>query len=111
MGRRNSARRPTQRERPPDARRHEGRRSDRLAACRRLAAAHQLPVSSHLFPEISAHLLCVTPTAHRLEYADWWNTVLEQPLTLNDGHAVIDEDAPGTGVNWDDDVLARYATD
>lgn len=76
-----------------------------------LAAAHQLPVSSHLFPEISAQLLCATPTAHRLEYADWWNPVLEQPLTVEGGHAVIDEDAPGSGVSWDDDVLVRYAND
>jgi mandelate racemase len=76
-----------------------------------LATAHQLPVSSHLFPEISAQLLCATPTAHRLEYADWWNPVMDRPLTITDGHAVIDEDAPGSGVSWQEDVLARYAID
>ena len=36
-----------------------------------LAHAHALPVSSHLWPELSAHLLSVTPSAHWLEYADW----------------------------------------
>ena len=36
-----------------------------------LAEAAALPMSTHLFPEISAHLMCVTPTAHWLEYVDW----------------------------------------
>ena len=36
-----------------------------------LAAAHGIPLSSHLWPEVSAQLLCATPTAHWLEYADW----------------------------------------
>jgi len=36
-----------------------------------LAAAYDMPVSNHLWPEISAQLMCATPTAHYLEYADW----------------------------------------
>ena len=36
-----------------------------------LAESHAIPMSSHLYPEISAHLLAVTPTAHWLEYMDW----------------------------------------
>src|SRR5690348_13169650 len=35
-----------------------------------LAAAHRIPMSSHLFPEVSAHLLAATPTADWLEYVD-----------------------------------------
>ena len=41
-----------------------------------LAQARGIRVSNHLWPEISAQLLCVTPTAHWLEYADWWNPIL-----------------------------------
>lgn len=52
-----------------------------------LAAAHNLRVSSHLWPEISVQLLSVTATAHWLEYADWWNPVLESPLTVENGLA------------------------
>ena len=44
-------------------------------------------MSSHLWPEISAQLLSVTPTAHWLEYADWWNAVVKEPLTVKDGFA------------------------
>jgi len=36
-----------------------------------LAKAHGIPMSSHIFPEISAHLLCATPGAHYLEWLDF----------------------------------------
>lgn len=74
-----------------------------------LAHAHGLPVSSHLWPEVSARLLCCTPTAHWLEYADWWNPVLAEPLRVEKGMAVPD-DSPGSGVTWNEDVVTRYST-
>jgi mandelate racemase len=63
------------------------------------AAARRLPVSSHLFCEVSAQLLAATPTAHWLEYAEWWSPVLAQPLELKDGMA-IPADRPGSGIDW-----------
>jgi len=73
-----------------------------------LAQTWGVPVSSHLWPEISARLLCCTPTADWLEYADWWNPILIHPLRLEGGLALCD-DAPGSGVEWDEDAVARYA--
>ncbi len=73
-----------------------------------LAHAHGLPMSSHLWPEVSARLLCCTPTAHWLEYADWWNPILKQPLRVEGGMALI-EDRPGSGVEWDEDAVRRFA--
>jgi len=70
-----------------------------------LAAAHGLPVSCHLFPEVSAQLLCATPTAHWLEYADWWNPALKEPLVIQDGMAVP-SGVPGSGLEWSDEVSA-----
>jgi mandelate racemase len=72
-----------------------------------LAEARSLPLSSHLFPEISAHLLAVTPTCHWLEYVDWANPVLQEPLKLEAGSAVIAE-TPGSGISWDDAAVERY---
>ena len=72
-----------------------------------LAATHGIPVSSHLWPEISAQLLSVTPTAHWLEYADWWNTIVSEPLTIQDGKAIPSK-APGTGLEWNEDQISRY---
>jgi mandelate racemase len=73
-----------------------------------LAQAEGIRVSSHLWPETSAQLLCVTPTAHWLEYADWWNPILDAPLRIEDGMAVPDQ-AKGTGVSWDEKAVARYS--
>jgi mandelate racemase len=73
-----------------------------------LAHAHGLQVSSHLWPEISSRLLCCTPTAHWLEYADWWNPILAEPLRVEKGMAIIDE-AIGTGVDWNEDAVRRFA--
>jgi mandelate racemase len=72
-----------------------------------LAHAHGLLVSSHLWPEISAQLLCATPTAHWLEYSDWWNPIIAEPLRLESGYARCD-DALGTGVAWNEAVVAKY---
>ena len=53
------------------------------------AAARDIEMSSHLFPEVSAHLLAVTPTRHWLEYVDWANAILAEPLQIVDGKAII----------------------
>jgi mandelate racemase len=72
-----------------------------------LAAARKLPMSSHLFPEVSAHLLAVTPTCHYLEYMDWANAILEEPIAIRDGHAHIPE-RPGNGMTWNESAVTRY---
>jgi mandelate racemase len=73
-----------------------------------LAHAKGIPVSNHLWPEISARLLCCTPTAHWLEYADWWNLILAEPLRVEKGMAIVG-DAIGTGVDWNEDAVRRFA--
>jgi mandelate racemase len=72
-----------------------------------IAAARGIEMSSHLFPEVSAHLLAATSTAHFLEYVDWANPILQEPLRIEDGHAVV-PDRPGTGIAWDEDAVKRY---
>jgi mandelate racemase len=67
-------------------------------------------MSSHLFPEVSAHLLAATPTCHFLEYVDWANPILQEPLEIADGQAVV-PDRPGSGLAWDDDAVRRYRLD
>jgi mandelate racemase len=73
-----------------------------------LAAPSDLPLSSHLYPEVSAHLLAATPTAHWLEYVDWASPVLAEPLAIVDGAATAPE-RPGNGIDWDEEAVARYA--
>jgi mandelate racemase len=72
-----------------------------------LAAARGVPMSSHLYPEASAHLLAATPTGHYLEYVDWADKIVQEPLRIVDGHAMI-PDRPGSGVVWDAEAVERY---
>jgi mandelate racemase len=73
-----------------------------------LAAAAGVPLASHLMPEVSAHLLAASPTAHWLEYVDWFDAIASEPLRLDRGHVVIPPDRPGAGVHWDPDAVQRY---
>jgi mandelate racemase len=71
-----------------------------------IAQPRGIKLSNHLWPEISAQLLSVTPTAHWLEYADWWNPIIAEPLRIENGASNISE-ASGTGVEWDENAVGR----
>ena len=90
----------------PDAQRIGGVSGWLRAAA--LAQGAGAEMSSHLFPELSCHLLAATPTCHWLEFVDWANPVLEQPAELKDGHVIIPSQ-PGSGIAWDEKAVARYA--
>jgi mandelate racemase len=89
----------------PDAQRIGGVTGWMRAAA--LAQAAGVEMSSHLFPEVSCHLLAVTPTCHWLEYVDWADPVLEEPAQLQDGHVLIPE-RPGIGMRWDEKAVKRF---
>ncbi len=72
-----------------------------------LAEPIGLPISTHLFAEVSAHLMCVTPTAHWLEYMDWASGILAEPLEIRDGNAIVPE-RPGNGMRWNEEAVARF---
>src|SRR5262245_18420730 len=61
-----------------------------------IARSNKLKMSSHLFPEVCVHLPSATPTCHFLEYVDWANVLLEEPLVVANGHAQISV-RPGNG--------------
>jgi mandelate racemase len=89
----------------PDLERIGGVTGWRQAA--EMAAINRVQMSSHLFPEVSAHLLAATPTCHYLEYVDWANVLVEEPLVIADGHAVIPQ-RPGNGMIWNRQAVERY---
>ena len=72
-----------------------------------LADASGCEMSSHLFPEVSAHLLAVTPTCHWLEYVDWATPVLEEPIKIERGRAIL-PGCPGTGLKWNQAAVERF---
>jgi mandelate racemase len=73
-----------------------------------LTEAAGVPTSSHLFPEVSAHLMAVTPTADWVEYVDFAAPVLREPLLVEDGHVRAPE-RPGSGIEWNEEAVARFA--
>lgn len=75
-----------------------------------IAAAHRVPMSSHIFVEASVHLLNATPTAHLLEHLDVAGPLLAEPLQVKDGMALV-PDRPGMGLLWDEAALAKHAVD
>jgi mandelate racemase len=72
-----------------------------------LADSVGMPISTHLFPEVSVHLLAATPTRHWLEFVDWASPILAQPMEIQNGCARI-PDVPGTGIAWDEAAVGRY---
>ena len=72
-----------------------------------LAQGAGLEMSSHLFPEASCHLLAATPTCHWLEYVDWADAVLKDPLQGEDGFARV-ADRPGIGIAWDEKAVKKH---
>jgi mandelate racemase len=73
-----------------------------------LAQGAGLEMSSHLFPEASVHLLAVTPTRHWLEYVDWANPILDDPVQIRDGHAIVPA-RPGLGMKWNEKAVSKFA--
>jgi len=71
-----------------------------------VAEAYGIPMSSHLMPEVSAHLLAATPTCHWLEYVDWTDAVAVEPVKIVDGSWPL-ADKPGSGVDWDAGKVAH----
>jgi mandelate racemase len=72
-----------------------------------LAGAEGIPMSTHLYPEVAAHVMRVTETAHWLEWQDWADPVLSQPFRVSDGMIHI-PDVPGIGLAWNEDAVAHY---
>lgn len=72
-----------------------------------MAQKHAMPVSSHLFPEISLHLLTCTENRHFLEYANWMDAILEDPLQPENGF-VRPVQKPGFGIAWNAAAVKKY---
>jgi len=70
-----------------------------------IAGAAGVPMSSHLYPEVAAHMMRVTETAHWLEWQDWADPILQKPYEIKGGLLHI-PDVPGVGLEWNEDAVA-----
>jgi mandelate racemase len=72
-----------------------------------IAGAAGIPMSTHLYPEVAAHVMRVTESAHWLEWQDWTHPILKTPYQLKDGQLHI-PDVPGVGLEWDEDAVRHH---
>ena len=72
-----------------------------------IAGAAGVPMSTHLYPEVAAHMMRVTETAHWLEWQSWAAPVLQKPYAVSDGQLQI-PDVPGVGLEWNEDAVAAH---
>jgi len=75
-----------------------------------IAAAAGIQVSTHLYPEVAAHLMRVTETAHWLEWQDWADPILKRPFAVKESRLKI-PNVPGVGIEWDEAAVERYRYD
>ncbi len=76
----------------------------------RVAEARAVPFSSHLSPDYSAHVLAATPTKHWLEFMDWGQELIRDPLLPVKGFTTP-PDTPGTGIEWNEAAIAGNLVD
>lgn len=72
-----------------------------------IAAAAGVPISTHLYPEVAAHVMRVTETAHWLEWQDWADPILQRPYEIAGGLLQI-PDVPGVGIDWNEEAVSAY---
>ncbi len=73
-----------------------------------IAEAAGIPISTHLYPEVGAHVMRVSQTAHWLEWLDWADEILKEPFSKENGFIKI-PDKPGLGIEWDEAAIAKNA--
>ena len=75
-----------------------------------IAGTAGIPMSTHLYPEVAAHVMRVTETAHWLEWQDWADPILQRPYRIEGGMLHIPNE-PGTGIEWNEDAVNAYRAD
>jgi L-talarate/galactarate dehydratase len=73
-----------------------------------MAEAFNLPVVSHLIPEIHVHLVAAIPNGLTVEYMPWTLRLYEESPALDGGQLVV-PDKPGLGLAFDQAAIKRYA--
>ncbi len=73
-----------------------------------MAEAFNLPVVSHLVPEILMHCIAAAPNGLTVEYMPWTHHLYEEVTWPKDGMLTLPS-APGLGLKFDQAALKKYA--
>jgi L-alanine-DL-glutamate epimerase-like enolase superfamily enzyme len=72
-----------------------------------MAEAFNLPVVSHLIPEVHVHLVAAIPNGLTVEYMPWTQRLFEETPALENGELVVPQ-KPGLGLEFSRDTIKRY---
>ena len=72
-----------------------------------MAEAFNLPVVSHLVPEIQVHTVAAIPNGLTVEYMPWSLRLFEETPAIEDGEIVV-PDRPGLGLKFSQDAIRQY---
>ncbi len=72
-----------------------------------MAEAFNLPVVSHLVPEIHTHLIAAIPNGLTVEYMPWTLALWEETPAL-EGGALVVPTTPGLGLAFDQNAIKRW---
>jgi L-alanine-DL-glutamate epimerase-like enolase superfamily enzyme len=72
-----------------------------------MAEAFNLPVVSHLVPEIHVHLVAAIPHGLTIEYMPWTLRLFEETPAIVDGQLVV-PNKPGLGLAFNQDTIKKY---
>ncbi|MBM3357059.1 MAG: mandelate racemase/muconate lactonizing enzyme family protein [Betaproteobacteria bacterium] len=73
-----------------------------------MAQAFNLPVVSHLYPEISVHVVAAVPNGLTVEYMPWSAQLFEEVPRPVEGMLTV-PDRPGLGLVFDRGAIKRFA--
>ncbi len=73
-----------------------------------MAEAFNLPVVSHVVPEIHAHLIAPVPNGLTVEYMGWMLRLFDGVAALDHGELVL-PDRPGLGLSFNQETITRFA--
>jgi len=72
-----------------------------------MAEAFNLPVVSHVMPEMLVHLVAACPNGLTVEYMPWMLCLYEETPALENGQLVL-PDKPGLGLTFDEKAVAAF---
>jgi L-alanine-DL-glutamate epimerase-like enolase superfamily enzyme len=72
-----------------------------------MAEAFNLPVVSHLIPEVHVHLISAIPNGLTVEYMPRLERLFEEVPAIEDGKIVVPK-KPGLGLEFDKAAIERY---
>ena len=72
-----------------------------------MAEAFNLPVVSHLIPEVQTHTIAAIPNGLTVEYMPWTLRLFDETPDIVDGEIVV-PDRPGLGLSFSQDAIAQY---